>query len=190
MITSLNEFKNILKYSNEIQYHILNNINICENVMRPGSKSFENIIKEARYLFENNFNNLSSHDIQLFSNTDIGKIGIYENNEVMLDLPYEHIEEINEAEYKGKEVELNKPKRGGTKKYYVYVKNPQTNNVKKIQFGDPNLSAKVSDPKARKSFAARHKCSEKKDKTTAGYQACRINKYGYLQGGKTYPGFQ
>jgi hypothetical protein len=103
----------------------------------------------------------------------------------------ETIEEVNEAEYKGKEVELNKPMRGGTKKYYVYVKNPKTGNVKKIAFGDVHggLTAKVSNPKARSSFAARHKCSTKKDRTKAGYWACRINKYGHLFGGKTYPGY-
>lgn len=96
---------------------------------------------------------------------------------------------ITEAEYKGRDVELNRPMRGGSKKYVVYVKNPSTGNVKKIQFGDPGLSAKVSNPKARKSFAARHKCAEKKDRTKAGYWACRINKYAHLWGGKTYPGY-
>jgi hypothetical protein len=110
---------------------------------------------------------------------------------VPLDLPMETIEELNEAEYKGKSVELNKPMRGGTKKYHVYVKNPKTGNVKKIAFGDVHggLTAKVSDPKARKSFAARHKCDTKKDKTKAGYWACRINKYGHLWNGRTYPGY-
>ena len=80
--------------------------------------------------------------------------------------------------------------RGGSKKYVVYVKNPKTGNVKKISFGDTTgLKAKVSNPEARKNFAARHNCSSKKDKTTAGYWACRINKYGHLWGGKTYPGY-
>jgi hypothetical protein len=98
---------------------------------------------------------------------------------------------IFEAKYHGKEVKLNYPMRGGTKKYQVYVKNPKTGKVKKIAFGDVHggLTAKVSNPKARKSFAARHNCDMKKDKTKAGYWACRINKYGHLWGGKTYPGF-
>jgi hypothetical protein len=87
---------------------------------------------------------------------------------------------VNEAEYNGKEVRLNYPMRGGAKKYYVYVKT-KNGKVKKISFGDTTgLSAKVSNPKARKSFAARHKCDTKKDKTKAGYWACRINKYGHL----------
>ena len=81
--------------------------------------------------------------------------------------------------------------RGGAKKYHVSVRNPKTGKIMKISFGDVHggLTAKVSNPKARKSFAARHNCAEKKDRTTAGYWACRINKYAHLWGGKTYPGF-
>lgn len=98
---------------------------------------------------------------------------------------------LSEAEYKGKNVELNKPQRGGAKKYHVYVKNPSTGNIKKISFGDAHggLTAKVSNPKARKAFAARHNCKDKKDKTKAGYWACRANRYANLWNGKTYPGF-
>jgi hypothetical protein len=71
------------------------------------------------------------------------------------------------------------------------VLNPKTGKVKLISFGDVHggLTAKVSNPKARKSFAARHRCAEKTDRTTAGYWACRINRYAHLWGGKTYPGF-
>ena len=100
-------------------------------------------------------------------------------------------ESLNEAEYQGREVKLGKPMAGDVKKFKVYVKNPKTGKVKKISFGDVKggLTAKVSDPEARKSFAARHKCSTKKDKTKAGYFACRLTKYGHLFGGKTYPGF-
>jgi virulence-associated protein VagC len=100
-------------------------------------------------------------------------------------------EVLSEAQHKGKNVELNKPKRGGAKKYYVYVKNPSTGNIKKISFGDVHggLTAKVSNPKARKAFAARHNCKDKKDKTKAGYWACRANRYANLWNGRTYPGF-
>ena len=100
-------------------------------------------------------------------------------------------EVLSEAQHKGKNVELNKPKRGGAKKYYVYVKNPSTGNIKKISFGDVSggLTAKVSNPKARKAFAARHNCKDKKDKTKAGYWACRANRYANLWNGRTYPGF-
>jgi hypothetical protein len=84
---------------------------------------------------------------------------------------------ISEAEYNGAEVELNEPKRGGSKKFYVYVKN-EKGNVVKIEFGDTSgLSAKINDPEARASFAARHNCAEKKDKTSAGYWSCRLPYY-------------
>ena len=90
-----------------------------------------------------------------------------------------------EAEYQGKEVELNKPKRGGSKKYYVYVKNPKTGNVKKISFGDvTGLRTKSGNAKRAKSFAARHNCEKKNDKTKAGYWACRLPRYGLVKGGK------
>ena len=91
---------------------------------------------------------------------------------------------LPEAEYQGKEVELNKPKRGGSKKYYVYVKNPKTGNVKKISFGDPGLKTKSGNKGRAKSFAARHNCEKKNDKTKAGYWACRLPRYGLVKGGK------
>jgi hypothetical protein len=91
---------------------------------------------------------------------------------------------VGEAEYQGKDVELNKPKRGGSKKYYVYVKNPKTGNVKKISFGDPGLKTKSGNKGRAKSFAARHNCEKKNDKTKAGYWACRLPRYGLVKGGK------
>jgi hypothetical protein len=83
---------------------------------------------------------------------------------------------INESEYKGKKVELGKPKTGGPKKWYVYVRNPKTGKIKKVSYGSPDMSANWNDPKARASFAARHQCEKKKDRTTPGYWACRAHK--------------
>lgn len=88
----------------------------------------------------------------------------------------ESLKTLNEAEYKGKKVSLNKPKSGGPKKWYVYVKNPKTGKVIKVSYGSPVMTAKWNDPGARKSFAARHQCAKKKDKTKAGYWACRAHK--------------
>ena len=94
-------------------------------------------------------------------------------------------EEVPEedAEYRGRKVTLNKPTRGDVKKFKVYVKDPKTGNVKKVNFGHGGTSAKKrgektmkirkSNPKARKSFRARHKCDQKKDRTTAGYWSCK-----------------
>jgi len=89
----------------------------------------------------------------------------------------------SEAEYQGKKVQLNKPKRGGSKKYYVYVKSKK-GNVKKISFGDPGLKTKSGNKARAKSFAARHNCEKKNDKTKAGYWACRLPRYGLVKGGK------
>ncbi len=82
-------------------------------------------------------------------------------------------DELNEAEYQGREVKLGKPVRGGTKKFHVYVKDPKTGNVKKVNFGDPNMSIKKSNPKRRKSFRARHNCSNPGPRTKARYWSCR-----------------
>ena len=79
---------------------------------------------------------------------------------------------ITESEYQGKKVKLNDPIRGGSKKFYVYVKNPK-GNIVKVSFGDTTgLSIKRDDPARRKSFRARHNCDTAKDKTTARYWSC------------------
>jgi hypothetical protein len=128
------------------------------------------------------------------------KKGIKPKNETLYEDGYGSVEEtnyennfLNEAEYQGRKVQVGRPMRnsGGGKKYVVYVKNPSTGKIKKISFGDVHggLSAKVSNPKARKAFASRHQCAKKKDRMTAGYWACRINRYGHLWGGKTYGGY-
>ena len=86
-------------------------------------------------------------------------------------------EDLDEAEYQGKDVELNQPMRGDVKKYKVYVKDPKTGNVKKVNFGSKEMEIKRDDPERRKSFRARHKCSDKtfeKDRTSAGYWSCRM----------------
>jgi hypothetical protein len=106
------------------------------------------------------------------------------------DLLKASVDYIPEAEYQGKKVQLNKPKRGGSKKFYVYVKNPKTGNVKKVSFGDTGLSVKLKQRGARASFAARHKCAQKKDKTKAGYWSCNIGRYWKsLGGGSNFSGY-
>ena len=85
-----------------------------------------------------------------------------------------------EAEYQGRNVKLNKPMQGDVKKFKVYVKDPKTGNVKKVNFGHGGTSAKrktmrirKSNPKARKSFRARHNCANPGPKTKARYWSCR-----------------
>lgn len=67
----------------------------------------------------------------------------------------------------------NKPRRtsGGSKKFVV--KACQDGKEKVIRFGDPNMKIRKSNPKARKSFRARHKCETAKDKMTARYWSCK-----------------
>lgn len=93
-------------------------------------------------------------------------------------LNLESVEEqtLLEAKYKGKEVKLGKEMRGDVKKYKVYVKNPDTGNVKKVNFGDPNMEIRRDNPKARKAFRARHGCGTKRasDRTKAAYWSCRM----------------
>jgi len=80
---------------------------------------------------------------------------------------------LEEAEYQGRKVTLNKPTRGDVKKFKVYVKDPKTGNVKKVNFGDPNMRIKKSNPKRRKSFRARHNCDNPGPKTKARYWSCK-----------------
>jgi len=91
---------------------------------------------------------------------------------------------LEEAEYRGKDVPLNKPKRGGSKKFYVYTKNKKGNVVKVSFGGTTGLNVKIDEPGARASFAARHKCAQKKDKTKPGYWSCNIGRYWKSLGGK------
>jgi hypothetical protein len=86
---------------------------------------------------------------------------------------YGSVQSINEAEYRGRTIKLNKPMRGDVKKFKVYVKN-DNGNIIKVNFGDPNMEIKRDDPKRRKSFRARHKCSEATDKTTPKYWSCKM----------------
>ena len=91
-------------------------------------------------------------------------------------------EEVNEAEYQGRDVKLNKPMRGDVKKFKVYVKNPK-GNVVKVNFGHGGTSAKAageetmrikkSDPERRASFRARHNCDTPGPKTGARYWSCK-----------------
>ena len=87
------------------------------------------------------------------------------------------LEEKKKAKPKKKDPPIGKPKRGGSKAYYVYVRDPKTKRIKKVSFGSGGLRAKIRNPKARKAFAARHKCSQKNDRTKPSYWSCRLPRY-------------
>ena len=131
--------------------------------------------KEKKYKLKQSINKMNSDQIDVFA-----------YNLLMRDSKMTSLEE---AEFKGKKVKLNKPKRGGSKKFYVYVKDGD--KVKKVSFGDTTgLKAKINDPVARRAFSKRHDCPNKKDKTKASYWSCRLPRYAKLLGLKSsFSGF-
>lgn len=162
-----------------MKFQIEQGSSITENTFRVGSESwckYWKVLKQKTALHEN----LSDIEKEILQ-SDIGLKSLYGESEILLDYPY-----INE---KYEDVELNSPKRGGSKKYYVYVKNDK-GNIIKVEFGDTTgLQAKINNPEAVKSFVARHDCANKTDKTTPGFWSCRLpffSKQLGLQGGGKY----
>ena len=163
--------------SRELWYHIENNISLEECVFRYGSPKYFTLINEARLLAcEENID--FDNQTRALLETDLGKFGTYKGEEVALDFPLINHEALDEAKKKP----LGKPKRGGPKAYYVYVRDPKTKKVKKVSFGSGGLRAKINNPKARKAFAARHKCSQKNDRTKPSYWSCRLPRYAKTLG--------
>jgi hypothetical protein len=90
-------------------------------------------------------------------------------------LSFREFLDIQEAEYQGRKVELNKPFRtpNGPKKFGVYVTNDKGNTIK-LGFGDPNMEIKRDDPKRRSNYRARHNCSDPGPKWKANYWSCKM----------------
>ena len=89
------------------------------------------------------------------------------------DMWYNEDETLDEAEYRGRKVKLGKPMQGDVKKFKVYVRDPKTKNIKKVNFGDPNMRIKKSNPARRRSFRARHNCDNPGPRHKARYWSCR-----------------
>jgi len=160
-----------------IREHVAKRVPFTECMFRPGSAAFTEFYRQVRECADKL--NLDWEDQELIA-TDIGECIMVEGEMVALDVPMIEEEELDEAEYQGRKVKLNSPKRGGSKKFYVYTKNKK-GNVIKVSWGDTTgLSVKAKDRGAVKSFVARHKCKEKNDKTKAGYWACRTPRYKSL----------
>jgi hypothetical protein len=164
-----------VEISEGLKYHKEYDLPLVENVFLPFSDEFFSLINETRGLWKNGLVQLCEDDEWLLK-TDIGKTTMFEGDEVWLDIPFlieEDDESINEAEYKGKKVNLNSPFKtsGKLKKFAVYVKEP-SGDIKMVKFGDPN-----NKPETKKNFRVRHKCDTKNDKTKSVYWACNISKY-------------
>lgn len=149
---------------------------LLENPFRLLSEAWVCYFQQAKLMPPAQRALLSESDQELL-HTHIGEFAEHEGAQVPLDVILETPPHLLEAEYQGKTVQLNKPKRGGPKKYYVYVKDPKSGRVKRVTFGSTELSVKIQDPARRANFAARHKCAERKDRTKASYWSCRLPRF-------------
>lgn len=171
---NLNEKIEKNSISVNLKYHIENKIPIHDNIFRVHSNAYYELIKEAKKLYLEGKLDICELDKE-FLETDIGDTAFYDGELVYLDSPFLTNEEIDESK-EGKR--LNSPFRtpGENKKFAVYVKTP-SGRIKKVRFGDPKLKIKNNNKKRAKSFRARHRCSEKKDRTKAGYWSCNVSRY-------------
>jgi hypothetical protein len=140
--------------------------------------------KVAEHFFNEGYNDF---DIEISSDQDLEEVDeeTYEDDDDFFEeygvLWYnEDDDPIDEAEYRGRKVKLGKPMAGDVKKFKVYVKDPKTGNVKKVNFGHGGSSVKgksmrirKNNPKARRSFRARHNCDNPGPRTKARYWSCR-----------------
>lgn len=172
--------------SEALQYHLDNGLTLQDDVFRVYSEAHFALVKEIRTLHQQGVLKISEADADIIA-TDLGETAEYNGRTVYLDAPiYEQEDALLEAEYQGRDVDLNKPFRdsSGNKKFAVYVKNDK-GNIIKVGFGDPNLRVRNANRKAAKSFLARHRCKEKTDRTTPGYWSCRVGRYAKQLGLKS-----
>lgn len=163
-----------------IKEHVSRGVPFRECIFRPGSQAFTEFYREVRSLHHQGLLEMDWEDEELLE-TDIGETINIDGEIIPLDVPFiAEEEQLDEKSCGEKGVKPNQPKRGGPKKFYVYVNDPKTGNCKKVSWGDSNLKVKAGDPDAVKSFVARHDCKNKKDKTKAGYWACRTPRYKSL----------
>ena len=171
--------KENIKISEALQYHIDNNLSLTDNVFRVYSKGYFDLVNEVRNLWKDGKIHLNEEDT-LMVESDLGQRVKIGEEIVYLDAPFEveDDEVLEEANHRGKNVKLGKPFRtpGGPKKFAVYVKS-KNGGVKKVTFGDPKLKVRNRNKGAAKSFRARHRCDQKKDRTTAGYWSCNVGRY-------------
>lgn len=172
--------------SEDLQYHLDENLALAENVFRAGSTKYFSMFNEVRALAEAGCIELNEDDKMFIFETEIGELAHYKGELVHLDFPIPEEGELDEADYRGQKVKLNKPQRGGSKKFFVYTRDPKSGNVRKVSFGAKSgggkLAVKLKDKEARKNFATRHDCENKTDKTKASYWSCRLPRYAKALG--------
>jgi hypothetical protein len=192
----LKEGQALITLSEGLQYHIEEGRQLIHNIYRPLSENYFSLFREARELYEEGLLSVTEDDAELLE-SNIGEYAFYNGVRVPLDYPISVDEliqlqeelELEETDKKKKTPPIGKPKRGGSKKFYVYVRDK--GKIKKVSFGDTTgLRAKLNNPKARQAFSKRHDCPNKKDRTKASYWSCRLPRYAKLLGFKTsFSGF-
>ena len=170
--------------------HVKTGTPLHENIFRIGSSCYFNTIEQGRKFYKMGlYEAVNDEERDMLENTNLGEWAMFEGEEVPLDFPMyeETLEEAQALEEKKrkkkkkkKDPPIGKPTKntGGGKKYKVFVRNPKTGKIKKITYGDSKggLKGNWNSAEARKSFASRHQCAKKKDRTKAGYWACRAHK--------------
>ena len=185
----------ILEETQEVMFkpglleHVKTKTPLHENIFRVGSSCYFNTISQGRKFYKMGlYEVVNNEERDILENTELGEWVTFEGEEVPLDFPMYIEESKSEIEEDKDNKPIGKPMKnsGGGKKYKVYVRNPKTGNVKTITYGDSKggLKGNWNNAEARKSFAARHQCAKKKDRTKAGYWACRAHK----DFGKNVPG--
>ena len=164
--------------SDRLKYHLDNKLTLEENIFRIYSEGYFKLVNEVRHLYSSDAIELNDDDLDIIE-SDLGFKVLYEGREIFLDAPIELEEDeyLNEVKHRGRTVHLSRPFRtpGGPKKFAVYVRG-KNGNIMKVTFGDPKMRIRASSKARRKSFRARHRCSQKKDRTTAGYWSCRSHR--------------
>lgn len=163
-----------------VQYHMENNISFTENVFRPGSEMFFEMLKEAKRLYkEGAYEPMDEYEKDLLD-SDVGEYAAHEGTMVPLDFPFQE-EDLNEEDETGGKG-IGKPWRengGGA----VYVRDGAS--IRKVRFSQSGMKKKYMDPGATRSFVARHHCLTNKDRTSASYWACRWPRF-FSNSGKVW----
>ena len=187
-LRSSDELNKTPKLSEGIKWHLNEGVSFDRSVYRAGSEKYFSLMREARALYELGIYSPKNDFEKDLLESDLGDWADYDGVMVPLDFPMSEVNNLDEAKYRGREVELGKPKRGSGGKAHVYVRDKKTGNVKKVSFGSSMPDA-MGDSEAarkrRKSFGDRHDCANKKDRTKPGYWACRSTKFF----GRNIPGW-
>lgn len=157
----IKSFTDYSKVSEGLKYHLDNDLDITDSVYRIGSKAYTDLFEEVKKYWDEDNIILNGKSAWMAKNLEVGKKAIFRDRNAGRDL----------------EVELDSPKRGGGKKFYVYHNSGKMKDEKivamRIEWGDTTgLSIKNDDPAAAASFWARQQCDTKMDPKTAGFWAC------------------